>query len=191
MNEHLNLTVEVTQLLDRLNIPYVIGGSVASSFFGEPRSTVDVDIAVSMDLAALEPLVSELQPVFYVPESEARRAVAESDSFNVLHSGLSLKVDLFVLGDNLLDRNQLARRVAIDLPTEPVVSVYVTSPEDQVVRKLDWHRQSHSDRQWRDVVSILRLNSSTLDHKYISTTAEAVDLSPALADAYAAAGGSA
>ena len=51
-----------------------------------------------MDLATLEPLVSELQPVFYVPESEARRAVAESDSFNVLHSELSLKVDLFVLG---------------------------------------------------------------------------------------------
>lgn len=183
MSQHLQLVVEVTKLLDRLKISYVIGGSVASSLLGEPRSTIDVDIAVKLSRCQLQPLLTAARPVFYIPEHEAQRAVDEHDSFNLIHSKEAIKVDLFVLGSGTLDHNQMERRITVDLPTDPIASVHITSAEDQVLRKLDWHQRGGSPRQWRDVVAILRLNHQAIDQDYLRVTAGSVGLSRLLARA--------
>lgn len=177
----------MAELLDELSIAYVVGGSVASSIIGEPRSTIDVDIAVRLDSAQLDALLVRVRPTFYVPEGDAVRAVREFDSFNLIHNEHSTKIDLFVLGDGLLDANQMDRRVRCELPIDPPASLWVTSVEDQVLRKLDWYRRDGmvSDRQWRDVTAILRVNRAAVDDSYLDATAQAVGLTELLTAAWA------
>ncbi len=182
---HRYLAVDLAELLEDLGVQYVIGGSVASSLIGEPRSTVDVDVDVVLGQELLDLFLEHVRPTFYVREIDAARAVREKDSFNIVHTEAALKIDLFVLGHGVLDVNQIERRVKIAVPTEPIASLWITSPEDQVLRKLDWYRQRGrvSDRQMRDVIAILQINRENLDDNYLSRTAELVGLSELLSDA--------
>ncbi|HAY68354.1 MAG TPA: hypothetical protein DCY82_08730 [Acidimicrobiaceae bacterium] len=179
---HLELAVGMAELFEEIGVRYVVGGSVASSLIGEPRSTVDIDIAVRLTAKDLDILVDRVRPTFYVPESDAARAVREKDSFNIIHNEGALKIDLFVLGDGLLDVNQINRRVLIEVPTQPLAELWITSPEDQVLRKLDWYRQGgeSSDRQMRDIIAILTINSDRLDNTYLTDTAALVGLTELL-----------
>ena len=129
----------------------------------------------------------------YCSNESAPRSTSEStppgrpsgaSSFNLVDTENAVKVDLFVVGDGLLDRMQIQRRVRIVVPGAPE-GIWVTSPEDQVLRKLDWFRQSGtaSDRQWRDVVGILRVYGSQLDREYLSDSARAINLSAELDEA--------
>lgn len=168
--------------LEEVGVQYVIGGSIASSLVGEPRSTVDIDIAVQLERDSLESLLRQVRPTFYVPENDAVRAVDEKDSFNLIHSEVAMKVDLFVLGDSVLDVNQIERRIQIAVATDPAAELWITSPEDQILRKLDWYRQGGgvSDRQMQDVTAILRINAPRLDNEYLTATAGLVGLSDLL-----------
>ena len=183
------LVVAMAAILDELGVPYALGGSMASSLLGEPRSTVDVDLAVQLDAATGEALLERVSARFYVPVDSAREAIEAHSSFNLVDTDNALKVDLFVVGDGLLDRMQIQRRVRIVVPGAPD-GIWVTSAEDQVLRKLDWFRQSGStsERQWRDVVGILRAHGAELDAEYLSESARALDLSGELDEARRQAG---
>jgi hypothetical protein len=185
----LGLIRQLATILDDIGVPYVLGGSMASSVMGEPRSTVDVDMAVRLDPDSGEALIDRLRAHFYVPVAAARDAIAAHSSFNAVDNASFLKLDLFVLGDGLLDRRQIERRVLVDFGDDER-GIWVTSAEDQVLRKLDRYRQSNnvSDRQWRDVVGILRVRMQSLDFEYLRATAEEVGLADLLHDAIAAAG---
>lgn len=189
-SDPLELTAEVAQLLERLSIRYAVGGSIASSLVGEPRATVDIDMAVNLDSLELDRLLDAVDGDFYVPLAAAQAALEDHGSFNIIQQDGMLKIDFFVLGQGPLDTRQISRRVAYELPTEPPASVWVTSAEDQVLRKLDWYRQggASSDRQWRDVCAILRINSTDLDHDYLDKTALLVGLTDLLASAWGAVG---
>lgn len=173
----------MAEVFDAIGIPYALGGSLASSLFGEPRSTIDVDIAVRLDDERCHDLADRLGAEFYVPADAARAAVAEHESFNLLDTESGLKVDLFVLGDGALDTMQMERRIQVMLPgiDQPI---WVTSPEVQVLRKLDSNvRGGHvSDRQWRDVVSILRITTE-LDPSFLTTAAGQLGLDDLLRQA--------
>lgn len=186
----IELAADLTDRLDRLGIAYVIGGSLASTLVGEPRSTADVDIAVELAVENLSALLADVAGEFYVPEDSARRAVESRSSFNLIPAEGALKVDLFVLGDSLLDRGQIERRQAVELPSVPPRTVWVTSPEDVVLRKLQWFVDGDraSDRQWRDVVGVLRTQLGRLDDDYLDRTASEVGLADDLALARSAAG---
>jgi hypothetical protein len=138
-------------IFDELGVRYALGGSMASSLLGEPRSTVDVDMDVEMDVVSGEALLERMDPEFYVPVDSVRSALRQRTSFNPVDTVNALKVDVFVLGDDLLDRMQIERRVLVELPGAPM-GIWVTAAEDQVLRKLDWYRKGGrpSDRQWRD-----------------------------------------
>ncbi len=172
----LALVGHMAEVLDDLGIPYALGGSVASSLFGEPRSTIDVDIAIQLDEERCNALVDRLDAEFYVPSDAARAAVAEHSSFNLLDTASGLKVDLFVVGDGALDAMQMERRLRMMLP-EIGRPIWVTSPEVQVLRKLDWYVRGGqvSDRQWRDVVSILRITAE-LDTTFLTGAARGLGL---------------
>lgn len=183
------LVVKMAAILDELDVPYALGGSMASSLLGEPRSTLDVDLAVQLDVGTGEVLLERVGAAFYVPVDAAREAIRAHSSFNLVDTDNALKVDLFVVGDGLLDRMQIQRRMRIVLPGAPE-GIWVTAAEDQVLRKLDWFRQggSASDRQWRDVVGILRIHGAELDWEYLSESALALDLAAELDEARRQAG---
>lgn len=163
-------------MFERHGIPYALGGSVASSALGEPRSTLDVDIAAAMDEPRLARLLEEMRASFYVPEESAMNAVRTSSSFNALPNDHDLKVDIFVLGDNALDRWQLERRVRLEVL--PGTEIWVTAPDVLILRKLDWYRigDEASDRQWRDVVGLIAIQGPALDRERLAADAKVVGL---------------
>lgn len=157
----------VVRELEALRIPYTIGGSIASSFAGEPRATVDIDIVVAIEERHVDPLVAVLAPEFYVDAAALRRAILARSSANLIHQATQLKVDLFVAGGTPLDARQIARRQTVDLGDGRRVCVH--PPEDILLQQLRWYRRGGdvSDRQWRDIAAIVRVQGGRLDREYL------------------------
>lgn len=169
--------------LDRHSVPYAIGGSVASGLHGDPRATHDADVLVDLTRERAAALVRDLRPAFYVDEEGLRAALKEKGSFNVIHVEAARKIDVFVAGDGGLDREQLERAVLVRMETsEGAVEIRVTSAEMMVLRKLDWFRRGggESDRQWRDVLAILRVQRGRLDQEWLESEAAANGLTDLL-----------
>ena len=183
----LEVALRVVAVLDDLGIPYVLGGSLASSLVGEPRATADADLAVRIAEPDVARLVSALESEFYVDEAAARDAVQRCASFNLVHLESVQKVDLFVLGDDLLDRRQIEGRTRVRISEDPPRELWVGSAEDQILRKLRWYAAGGevSDRQWRDVIGILEVQRGRLEMETLRDVAAELGLSGLLERALA------
>lgn len=174
------VALSVTSALDALGIASTIGGSIASSFAGEPRSTIDIDIVAALEEGQIPALVAALTPAFYADADALRRAVRTRTSANLIHQATALKVDLFVAGGTPLDAQQLARRQRVTISGER--TLYIHPPEDILLQKLRWYRQGGgvSDRQWRDVRAIVRVQGGRLDLEYLRHNAPVLGVSDLL-----------
>ena len=163
------VTLLVTQTLERLSIPYAVGGSLASSVHGVMRSTLDVDIVTDMHLEHIQPLVAALSKEFYTDDEMVRDAIEHKSSFNLIHYETALKVDIFIRKSREFDQMQLERRRTSVISTDPEQSVYVTCPEDVVLSKLEWYRMGGevSERQWRGTLGVLKTRAGELDLDYL------------------------
>ncbi|WP_419943670.1 hypothetical protein [Candidatus Poriferisodalis sp.] len=177
MTDPIGLALRVAAILDEHDVSYALGGSLASSMFGEPRGTIDIDMAIRLEQRQFADLMNTLEVEFYVPAEAARQAVEQSTSFNLIDDD-GLKVDLFVLGESPLDQHQLEHRQRILVREEPPQYLWVSAPASQVLRKLEWYQAggSVSERQWRDVIGILRAQRSVLDLADLAHTAQAIGL---------------
>lgn len=172
----------VAGTLEHLGIPYAVGGSLASSVHGVMRSTLDVDIIADMKLEHIQPLVSALSKEFYADDEMMRDAIEHHGSFNLIHYETAFKVDIFIRKRRAFDQMQLQRRKSAVIATDPEQSVYVVSPEDIVLSKLEWYRMGGqvSDRQWRDILGVLKTRAGELDLEYLRKWAGALDVSDLL-----------
>lgn len=161
----------VGAILDRLEIRYVIGGSVASSVWGEPRTTVDIDLMIDGSAEGVAGLVNALENTFYVDREAALEAHGRRGSFNAIHFDSSMKVGFFMSERNEIANTQLERRRALEISG---ATLYFYTPEDLVVRKMMWFRSGgeQSERQWRDILGILRTSAQRLDQAYLQSASE-------------------
>ena len=166
-----DVAVRVGQALSSCKVAYFLGGSMASSLQGEPRATNDLDFVVDLQLADVDRLASALGPDFEVDAESLKEAVAQRRSWNIFFLPLLTKIDLFVKGTSSFDESEFARRREVVVGAD---RVFIKSPEDTVLRKLLWYRQGGqvSEHQLRDVVNVLRVNSSTLDRSYLDAWAK-------------------
>lgn len=169
LGESSRITLLVTQTLERLDILYAVGGSLASSLHGVMRSTLDVDIVADMRLEHINPLVEALSKEFYADDEMMRDAITRQSSFNLIHYETAFKVDIFIQKSRAFDHMQLERRRTSVIATDPEQSVYVTSPEDTILAKLEWYRMGGevSDRQWRDILGVMKTRAGDLDLDYL------------------------
>jgi hypothetical protein len=187
--EPIAVTLLVIEALEALDAPYLIGGSLASAVHGVARATVDTDLVADLRLEHAEPLAQALSDAFYVDAESIRDAVRRRSSFNVIHLETMFKVDVFVGKQRPFDQAQFERRVAQVVATDPERTAYVTSPEDIVLVKLEWFRVGGevSERQWRDVLGVLKVQGERLDLAYLRRWAAALGVSDLLESALSAA----
>lgn len=171
--EPIAVTLLVIEALESLDVPYAIGGSLASTLYGIARSTLDSDLVADLKLHHVTPLVALLRDGFYIDETAVREAIHRRRSFNIIHLATMFKVDIFIPKQRAFDQAQLSHRVMQDVPTEPGRTIYITSPEDTILAKLDWYRMGGeiSERQWRDVVGIFNAQGEQLDWEYLRRAA--------------------
>ena len=191
--EFISVTFRIVRLLEKLGVRYAIGGSLASSVHGIVRSTGDVDIVVELLPEHVDQFVEAVRADFYVAEAQVTTAVAAGKSFNLIALDPIFKVDIFVAKDKAFEISQLDRRRALAVSQGSARTLYVSSPEDVVLAKLQWYRKGGevSDRQWQDVLGVLRVQDSALDHDYMQRMATQVDVADLLAQALGEAQGEA
>jgi hypothetical protein len=179
----------IVDTLDELGVPYHIGGSVASSLYGLPRLTIDVDLIADLRLGHVRPLVKRLQATYYIDEDMVRDAINRHGSFNIIHLDTMLKVDVFIPKTRLFDQEEL-RRSQQEVLVEGTRPFSMASPEGTILNKLEWYRMGSevSDRQWNDILGVLKVQGTHLDMNYLQKWAANLDVTDLLERALVDAG---
>jgi len=168
-NEPIEVTLKVTDVFEQLGVAYVIGGSLASTLYGMVRTTQDSDIVAEMRREHLQPFVAALQAEFYVDEEMIADAIQHNSSFNIIHRETMFKVDVFIPCPRPFLQSQLARAQRQTFTFEANISAKFASPEDTILSKLEWYHLGNevSERQWRDILGVLKTRAGELDLGYL------------------------
>jgi hypothetical protein len=171
------LLADVIDRLARAGIPYMITGSIASTFHGEPRATRDVDIVIDPTPSALDRLVDDLRTAgYYVDRDAAEEALRDRTQFNVIGDAAA-KVDFIIRRERPFSIAEFGRRREVEL----LGSVgFVASVEDVILAKLEWAAATDSERQVRDVAGMVAVSGDALDADYLAAWAERLGLDVAL-----------
>jgi hypothetical protein len=160
------LLVYLASTLDRLAVPWFLTGSTASIAWGEPRLTNDIDVVVDLSESKLSALAAAFPfPEFYLSEAAARVAVSQRGQFNIIHPRSGLKIDVIIGKNEPFDRLlfERCRRLVI----APGVEASFASPEDLILKKLEFYREGGSDKHLRDIAGILKISGERVDRAYV------------------------
>jgi hypothetical protein len=177
----------VLDALEALDVRHYVGGSLASSAHGIPRASIDADIVADLRPRDAVPFVAALGDRYYVSEARVRDAVERRGSFNLIHLGTMLKIDVFVAKDRAFDRRALDRARPEPLETQGGRHVPLASAEDIILAKLERYRKGGEvpERQWADVLGVMRAGRRRLDLLYLRELAADLAVSDLLERALA------
>lgn len=166
----------VLSSFNALGVRHYVGGSVASSFHGAARSTMDVDLVCELNDQQVTKFARLLGENFYLSEPAIREAVSRKSSFNLIHLPTSFKIDIFLSRGRPFDIDSMNRASMQQLGTGQVLNVPICTAEDSIISKLEWYRQGNetSDRQWEDVSRLVKLLGDEADIEYLMQAAESV-----------------
>ena len=168
---------------EQLGVEYVIGGSVASTFYGMDRTTVDVDIAVDLRIEQVAPLVKQLEGEYYIDAEMLEDAIRHRSSCNLIYLPNWIKIDLFISKGQSFDKVEFQRATRDSFSLENgTMLLNIVSPEDIVLRKLLWYKDGGavSERQWLDVLGVLKVQAARLDREYMAEWAANLSISDLL-----------
>jgi hypothetical protein len=170
--------VPVVEALQKLRIRHYVGGSIASSFHGATRSTMDVDLVAELSEEKISDFVSCFSDDYYLSAAAVRDAVKRRSCFNLIHLPSSFKVDIFISRNRPFDEESMNRATLEQLGESPAVQVRIATAEDTIVSKLEWFRLTNetSERQWDDVSRLVKLLGDAVDNDYLRRAAASVDV---------------
>ena len=173
-----NALFQALDALETLQIPYMVVGSFASTFWGRPRMTHDADLVVEIAAEKVTELTRLLAPYFYAPAFVIEDAVSKRGQFNLIHLDSAFKVDLWLLKDSPYPVAAFERRLlGIVFGRE----VWVSSPEDVILSKLLWYRAAPVlDRQFQDVLEVYEIQEPYLEHDYLDRWAHSLSIADLL-----------
>jgi hypothetical protein len=186
LSEPIVVLTRIARAFDSLGIPYVVGGSIASSAYGKPRATLDVDVVAEIPASKIDPLLEALNAEFAVDRTMVREAVQQRSSFNIIYLPTMFKADVFIAGHDEWSHQELIRGRSVEFDTpDGKVNVRFATPEDTLLHKLVWYRLGNevSDRQWGDIVGIVAVQKDSLDRAYLHRWAEPLGVAGLLARA--------
>lgn len=160
----------VIRALESLGISYYVGGSLASSAYGIARATLDVDIVADLKQKNVIPVANLLKSNYYLEKKMISQAIQKGSFFNLIHQHTMLKIDIFILKPRAYDKEAFSRKRKENLDVEQKsLEVYLASPEDIILSKLEWYRMGNevSERQWNDVLGVLKVQKNHLYLKYL------------------------
>ncbi|MBI4403679.1 MAG: hypothetical protein HY537_05945 [Deltaproteobacteria bacterium] len=163
MNVELQTLRHVSQKLTDSGIAYMITGSIALNYYSVPRMTRDIDLVAELELGDVSRLVSLFNEDFYIEPNMVREAIQRQSMFNIIHLVGAVKVDFIVRKDSDYRKTEFSRRRQISITD---FTTWITTPEDLILSKLDWAKDSLSEMQLQDIRNLLRLEQ--LDWKYLN-----------------------
>jgi hypothetical protein len=174
MLSELDLLLDVTRRLEEAGLDYMLTGSMALNHYAQPRMTRDIDIVIALLLQDLEILPNIFGEDFYFSEEAARGAILNQSSFNVIHNESLIKVDFMIRKREDYRLVEFGRRQRIEVMGQ---SLWIVSKEDLILSKLDWARESQSQRQLSDVENLLATGA---DKSYLQTWSQKLNLTDML-----------
>jgi hypothetical protein len=172
MNEQ-ELLADCLRRLNRSGVTYYLTGSMASNYWGIPRTTHDLDFVIQLPASAVAKIVAAFTPDFYIEEAAVRAAYQPPHQFNAIDTRSALKVDFWLPKPEPFDREMLRRRVHVTLFGEPA---WIATAEDVILHKLVWNRISPSDRQLGDAAGVMAVQAGALDKNYLKQWAQELKL---------------
>jgi hypothetical protein len=167
----------IIKALNHANIPYMISGSIGSSFHGQPRATNDADIVIDPAQNQLLVFIESLGTDCYVSKEAALQAMANSSMFNIIDIQSGYKADLIIRKKRPFSQQEFARRIRA---TFPGIDVYVLTPEDSILSKLEWSKSCGSELQFKDALGVLTVQKDRLDFDYLEHWARELGIEDAL-----------
>lgn len=158
---------DVAKILEEINIPYCVTGGMAVYKWGRPRFTADIDIVIQLvpkDIDILAEKLLTLSEASYISKDAMQRALMRHGEFNFVDGNTNVKVDFWIMGNGEFHKNQLRRRIPEEVYGQ---IVYFVSPEDLILSKLLWHKESESTKQLEDIQSVIKVQK-ILDWEYLN-----------------------
>jgi hypothetical protein len=174
MEQH-ELLVWIVQCFEKLKIPYLIKGAIASIAYGEPRFTNDIDIVADINLGQANALRSFFpKNEFYLDVDSVKNAIEGRHQFNIIHPSSGLRVDVIISKKDDFDQSRFKRIKRLNVSEEE--SANFAAPEDVIIKKLEYFKKGGSEKHLRDIASMLKISADMIDCNYISSWAKKLGL---------------